>query len=247
MRLKKRYGQHLLTSSGVAKKILEVAELREEDVVVEIGPGTGSLTKEILKAPIKELHCLEIDPEMIEELKKFKDDRLRLHQVDASRFDYCKLGQSLKLLGNLPYNVASLIIENTVFCNRCVKLAVFMVQKEVAEKLIEGSSWLGCFVKTFFQVSYIMTVPSRFFLPPPKVQSAVIKLVRGEKVDINLQEYKEFLIRLFSFKRKTLRNKFSEDLLKEASIEPSRRAEELSLDEIKKLFSSFSKSPSSLP
>ncbi len=237
MRLKKHYGQHLLLSTGVVKKILEVAELEDGDIVVEIGPGTGSLTKEILKTSIKELHCIEIDPEMINELRKLEDERLIIHHADASEFDYCQLGEQIKLLGNLPYNVTSLIIERTVFCHHCIKLAVFMVQKEVAEKLIKGSSWLGCFLKTFFQIHYVMTVPPRFFLPPPKVQSAVIKLIKNqEKAQIDLKKYKTFLTTLFSFKRKILRNKFPEDMLKKASIDPSKRAEELSLEEIQRLF-----------
>jgi 16S rRNA (adenine1518-N6/adenine1519-N6)-dimethyltransferase len=180
LRLKKFYGQHLLVSPGILKRIVEFARLNAEDVVVEIGPGTGNLTKEILKEPIKELHCLEIDKDMIEELKKLQDPRLKLYQTDASEFDYCLLGNSLKLLGNLPYNSASLILERTVLSHRCVALAVFMVQKEVAQKLVKGLSWLGVFVKTFFETEYLMTVPPRFFLPPPKVQSAVIRLTKKE-------------------------------------------------------------------
>lgn len=240
MRLKKRYGQHLLVSPGVAKKILDVAELNEGDVVVEIGPGTGSLTKEILKTSVKEIHCIEIDPDMIKELKKLEDKRLKIYHADASEFNYCKIGNQIKILGNLPYNMATLIIERTVFCHNCINLAVFMVQKEVAEKLIEGTSWLGCFLKTFFQITYVMTVPPRFFLPPPKVQSAVIKLVRKEeKLNIDLKTYKAFLTKLFSFKRKTLRNKFPEDILKKAFIDPSKRVEELSLEEIQRLFFAY--------
>ena len=248
MRLKKHYGQHLLVSSGVLKKILEEAQLTSGDTVVEIGPGTGNLTREILKTPIRELHCLEIDPQMIEEVKKIQDQRLKVYNADASEFDYCKFGSSLKLLGNLPYNVASLILENTVFCHGCVVLAVFMVQKEVAEKLTEGSSWLGCFLKTFFHISYVMTVPPRFFIPPPKVQSAVIKLIRKEDQEIDPKSYKEFLTTLFSFKRKTLKNKFPEDLLMQAGLDPKKRAEQLSLEEIKKLYWVISsKSPYPLP
>jgi 16S rRNA (adenine1518-N6/adenine1519-N6)-dimethyltransferase len=99
LRLKKFYGQHLLVSPGVLKRIVEFARLGAEDVVVEIGPGTGNLTKEILKEPIKELHCLEIDKDMIEELKKFQDKRLKLYHTDASEFDYCLLGNSCKAFG----------------------------------------------------------------------------------------------------------------------------------------------------
>ena len=101
-------------SPGILKRIVEFARLNAEEVAVEIGPGTGNLTKEILKEPIKELHCLEIDKDMIEELKKIQDPRLKIYHTDASEFDYCLLGNSLKLLGNLPYNSASLIIERKI-------------------------------------------------------------------------------------------------------------------------------------
>jgi 16S rRNA (adenine1518-N6/adenine1519-N6)-dimethyltransferase len=237
LRLKKFYGQHLLVSPRVLKRIVEFACLNAEDVVVEIGPGTGNLTKEILKEPIKELHCLEIDKDMIEELKKLQDPRLKIYHTDASEFDYCLLGNSLKLLGNLPYNSASLILERTVLSHRCVAMAVFMVQKEVAQKLVKGLSWLGVFVKTFFEAEYLMTVPPRFFLPPPKVQSAVIRLTKKEPTpEIEPKEYKAFLTKLFSFRRKALKNKLPEELLRRASIDPQSRVEGLSLEEIQRLY-----------
>ncbi len=238
LRLKKFYGQHLLVAPGILKRIVEFAQLEVGDTVMEIGPGTGNLTREILSKPIKELHCLEIDKEMIEELKKIQDERLRLHHTDASHFDYCTLGDSLKLLGNLPYNSASLILERTVLSHRCVATAVFMVQKEVAQKVIKGQSWLGVFVNTFFETEYLMTVPPRFFLPPPKVQSAVIRLKSKEpEPKIEPEDYKTFLTSLFSFRRKVLKNKIPEELLQKAQIDPKRRVEELSLEEVQRLYS----------
>ncbi len=238
MRLKKSYGQHLLVSSGVIEALVKHAEIKPDNVVVEIGPGTGNLTRELLKTPLKKLYLLEIDPQMIEELKKIKDSRVVILQEDATKFDFCSLGGELKLVGNLPYNVGSLIVENTVFHKDCVPFALYMLQKEVAEKLLKGPSWLSTFLRTFYHVEYIMSVPARFFIPPPKVQSGVIKLIRKEDAPAieDLKDYKSFLVKLYSMRRKALKKKLREELLKTAGIDPLARIEQLSISQILLLY-----------
>ncbi len=238
MRLKKRYGQHLLISPGVISKIVEFAQLEDGDTVVEIGPGTGNLTKEILKKPIKALHVIEVDEEMISFIvERIKDDRLVIHRGEAQSFNLCSLGDELKVLGNLPYNVASLILENLVFHKDCMPLAVLTVQKEVAEKIQKGPSWLSTFVRTFYRVEYMMSIPPRFFLPPPKVDSAVIRLSSlSHQPSFDLKDYKAFLTKLYSNRRKALKNKMDKKTLLRAGIDPMRRAEELSLDEVMRLY-----------
>jgi len=244
-RLKKSFGQHLLVSEGVLSKIAKELEIKEGEVVVEVGGGTGNLTRVLLRHPLGKLYALELDEEMVEELKKIQDERLEVIKADATDFPFCSLGESLKVVGNLPYNVASLIVENTVYNKDCIPLAVYMVQKEVAEKL-EGkkdTGWLSVFVRTFYDVEYLMSVPARFFVPPPKVTSAVIKLKRNEKLKVeNLKEYKEFLIRLFENRRKVLRKKIDQGLLEKAGINPEARVEELKLEDFFKLYE-LSKEP----
>ena len=244
-RLKKSFGQHLLVSEGVLSKIAKELEIKEGEVVVEVGGGTGNLTRVLLRHPLGKLYALELDEEMVEELKKIQDERLEVIKADATEFPFCNLGESLKVVGNLPYNVASLIVENTVYNKDCIPLAVYMVQKEVAEKL-EGkkdTGWLSVFVRTFYDVEYLMSVPARFFVPPPKVTSAVIKLKRNEKLEVeNLKEYKEFLIRLFENRRKVLRKKIDQRLLEKAGINPEARVEELKLEDFFKLYE-LSKEP----
>ncbi|SNZ11295.1 16S rRNA (adenine(1518)-N(6)/adenine(1519)-N(6))-dimethyltransferase RsmA [Hydrogenobacter hydrogenophilus] len=238
MRLKKSYGQHLLVSSGVIEALVKQAEIKPDNVVVEIGPGTGNLTRELLKTHLKKLYLLEIDPQMIEELKKIKDSRVVILQEDATKFDFCSLGEELKLVGNLPYNVGSLIVENTVFHKECVPFALYMLQKEVAEKLLKGPSWLSTFLRTFYHVEYVMSVPARFFIPPPKVQSGVIKLIRKEDAPAieDLKDYKSFLVKLYSMRRKALKKKLREELLKTAGIDPLTRIEQLSISQILLLY-----------
>ncbi|MFN7064651.1 MAG: 16S rRNA (adenine(1518)-N(6)/adenine(1519)-N(6))-dimethyltransferase RsmA [Aquificaceae bacterium] len=238
MRLKKHLGQHLLIAQGVLERIAQFIDPKEGEILVEIGPGTGNLTKKLLPYPFKELHLLEIDPDMIEELKKsIEDKRIFLHRADAVSFDLCSLGDKIKVFGNLPYKVGSLILENTIFHHSCVPQAIYMLQKEVAEKIQRGPSWLSTFVRSFYRVEYLMSLPSRFFHPKPKVQSALIRLLRRENPPkLDLRDYKGFLTELHTMKRKALRNKLPEGLLIELSIDPMLRIEALDPDKILLLY-----------
>lgn len=142
---------------------------------------------------------------MIKYLKNLiKDERVIFINADATNFDFSSLKErNLKLIGNLPYNVASLIIENTVMYKNYIPYAFYMVQKEVAERLIDEKSWLSIFVKTFYEIKYLMSIPAKFFIPPPKVISAFIKLERKDfKKSFNLKEYKNFLTKLFPKKER---------------------------------------------
>ena len=243
--LKKRFAQHLLIGSGILQKLVDLAEIKPKETVVEIGPGTGNLTKKLLNTPLKKLFLIEIDPEMIEHLKNIiKDERVVFINADATKFDFSLLKErNLKLIGNLPYNVASLIIENTVMHKNYIPCAFYMVQKEVAERLIDEKSWLSIFVKTFYEIKYLMSIPAKFFIPPPKVISAFIKLERKDfKESFNLKEYKNFLTKLFSQKRKMIKHKIDETYLKKSGISGEKRVEEFELKDFLSLYSVFLKS-----
>lgn len=242
--LKKRFAQHLLISSGILQKLVELAEIQSGETVVEIGPGTGNLTKKLLNTPLKKLYLIEIDPQMVEHLKKnIKDERVIIINADATKFDFSSLKEKkLKLIGNLPYNVASLIIENTVMHKDLIPYAFYMVQKEVAERLISEKSWLSIFVKTFYEIEYLMSIPARFFIPPPKVVSAFIKFKNKNFKEISdLKDYKSFLTKLFSQKRKMLKHKIDISFLEEAGISGEKRVEELKLKDFLSLYFSFQK------
>jgi len=239
---KKNLGQHFLRSKGVIEKIAESLKISPEDTVVEIGPGTGALTEELIKRNPRKLILLEIDKELIPLLEeKFgKNPNVEIVNTDATEVDFCNLGRNLKLVGNLPYNVGSLIVLNTVYAKDCLNRAVYMLQKEVAEKLTlkdNKPSWLGIFLNTFFDTDYLMSVPARFFNPPPKVTSAVISIKpKNEQPNFNLDNYRNFLERLFSERRKMLRKKIPEEVLLQAGIKPTARVEELTLEDFIKLY-----------
>ncbi|MFN3567477.1 MAG: 16S rRNA (adenine(1518)-N(6)/adenine(1519)-N(6))-dimethyltransferase RsmA [Caldimicrobium sp.] len=239
IKLKKKFGQHLLISSGILSEIAKRVKIKEGEILLEIGPGLGHLTRELLKYPLQKLYLLEIDKEMIAFLREnLKDERVIFLEGDATSFDYSTLKiSSFKLVGNLPYNVASLIVENIVLHHSYIPFALLMVQKEVAEKWIKGGSWLSIFIKTFYDIKYLMTIPPRFFRPPPKVNSALLEFTQNVKAEIsNLALYKKFLTHLFEGKRKMLRKKFPENLLAKIGIESQKRVDELSFNEIITLF-----------
>ena len=242
VRPKKYFGQHFLKSKGVVERIADALEITPEDTVIEIGPGTGVLTEELLKRSPKRLIALEVDKELIPLLEeKFKDyPNFELLNLDATKVDFCKFGENLKVVGNLPYNVASLIVLNTIYSKDCIDRAVFMVQKEVAERLTlkhKKPSWLGILLNTYFDTEYLMSVPPRFFNPPPKVVSAVIRLKPKKKQpNIEPQEFKKFLEKLFAERRKMLKKKLPEEVLRKANIEPTKRVEELKLEDFIRLY-----------
>ncbi len=243
---KKRFGQHLLISEGVISKIVDAIEVSSDDIIVEIGVGTGQLTKEILRRNPKKLYGIEIDetayPIIEESFKNYNNFTLiKKDFFDVNLYDLAD-NQKIKLVGNLPYNVSSLILVNSVFYIDIIERNVFMLQKEVAEKLIakpksKSFTFLSVFIQTFYNVEYIMSVPARFFHPPPKVTSAVVRMFPKENIpDVDKKEFKNFVSTLFSNRRKMIRSKLDENLLKKANIEPKLRVEDLKIEDFLKLY-----------
>ncbi len=245
---KKKFGQHLLISEGVIQKIVDVIDVKENDIIVEIGVGTGQLTEEILKRNPRILYGIEIDetayPIIEERFKDYKNFILIKEDFFDVNLRELTNGEKIKLVGNLPYNVSSLILINTAFYIDILYFSVFMVQKEVAEKLIakpktKNYTFLSVFIQTFFNVEYIMSVPARFFKPPPKITSAVVKLTPKQELPVSLEEmkrYKNFISKLFSNKRKMLRTKIDREILQQARIPETARVEELTLEDFLNLY-----------
>lgn len=243
---KKQFGQHLLISKDITKKIVDVLEINKEDIVIEIGVGTGNLTQEILNKNPKMLYGIEIDktayPIIEDKFKSYENFKLIKSDFFDVNIEDLIDTDKVKLTGNLPYNVASNILVKTVFILDKIKFCVFMIQKEVAEKLIakpktKNYTFLSVFLQTFFDIEYIMSVPARFFLPPPKVVSAVIKLKPKKNVPINEPyKYKQFLSAIFQNRRKMLRSKLDIHILENANIHPEKRVEELTLEQIIHLY-----------
>ena len=246
-RTKKRLGQHLLISKGVINKIVDFIQ-PEGEVIVEIGVGTGQLTEAILERNPYILYGIEVDetvyPLVEERLAKYSNFILIKKDYFDVNIRELVDNKNFKLVGNLPYNVASLIIIDSVNYMDILKYSVFMVQKEVAEKLIseprnKNYTFMTVFIQTFFDVEYLMSVPARFFSPPPKVISAVIKLTPKEDIPISMEEiedYKKFVSKLFANKRKMLRSKIDKIVLEKSGINDTVRVDELSLEDFIKMY-----------
>ncbi|MEK9612449.1 MAG: 16S rRNA (adenine(1518)-N(6)/adenine(1519)-N(6))-dimethyltransferase RsmA [Flavobacteriaceae bacterium] len=231
IRAKKKLGQHFLTDRSIAKKIADLIDDSATNLVLEIGPGMGVLTQFLIpKSP--SLHLIEIDKESIEYLKnKYTELEISILEGDFLKLDIKKIfdKQSLSIIGNFPYNISSQIVFKTLEHRNQIPFFAGMFQKEVAERICEppGSKKYGILsvlTQLFYGTTYLFTVPPSVFNPPPKVDSAVLKMVRKENFVLDCDEVLLYKIIKLSFqqRRKTLRNSLKTlnipDILREDTI-----------------------------
>lgn len=237
-------GQHFLKDKNIALRIVE-SLLLEKGVnhVVEIGPGTGVLTQHLLNNPDIDLQVVEIDRESVAYLNEhYPNLKDRIVSRDFLELELDKLfADNLIIIGNFPYNISSQIFFRILDHRNQIAQVVCMIQKEVADRIAEkeGSKTYGILsvlLQTFYDIEYLFKVPPGVFFPPPKVMSAVIRLVRNQrdKLDCDESLYKKVVKQAFQNRRKTLRN-----ALKSLNLPTSiykldimdKRAEQLSVDQ----------------
>ena len=243
VRAKKALGQHFLTDQSIAMKIVDSLSRSEIRGVLEIGPGMGVLTQYLLKRDDLELKLVELDGESVEYLlTHFPGMQGKLYQADYLKLDIHTLfsGQ-YRVIGNFPYNISSQIFFKILEDKDRVPEVVCMIQKEVAERIAEkpGSKTYGILsvlLQAWYDIDYIVSVGSGAFCPPPKVQSAVIRLRRNSRRSLGCDEklFKTVVKTAFNQRRKTLRNALK-PLLNESidSSDPvfDLRAERLSVED----------------
>ena len=244
---KKELGQHWLRDPEILAEIAEVAELGRGDVVLEIGPGLGTLTSRLL-ARAQRVVAVEFDADLAGKLPgQFPGKNLDVINEDILQFDLNQLPKGYKVVANVPYYITSKIIEKLMTAENKPSLAVLLVQKEVAERIAAGPgemSILAVGVQLFAQVELDIEVPRQFFTPPPKVDSQVVVLRTRTEPLVTPEDHKDFFRVVkagFSAKRKKLRSSLSgglniskdvaEQLLKTANISPDARAEDLAIDD----------------
>ena len=227
---KKYLGQHFLNDENIARKVVDSLSLSNYLNVLEIGPGTGVLTKYLIKKNIN-LKLIEIDNESVEFLKSelFIDPSIILEH-DFLKLDLSNVfSENFAIIGNFPYNISTQIIFKVLENKNNIPELIGMFQKEVAERICEkkGSKKYGILsvlTQSYFDTQYLFSVPASVFTPPPKVISAVIRLVRKEQININYNEKLFFKVVKLSFqqRRKTLRNSLKSfnlsDILREDAI-----------------------------
>ena len=231
-----------MRDQNIAQKIVEGLSPEPGETVIEIGPGTGVLTQFLLEKDI-DLLALDVDKESIDYLEAaYPEHRGRFRQQDFLRMDLREIkSPHFRVIGNLPYNISSQIFFRIYDERQRVSEAVCMIQKEVADRLAAGHGSktygiLSVLLQAFFKVEILFTVPPHVFEPPPKVQSAVLRLTRNETQSLSCDEklFKRVVKEGFGKRRKTLRNALK-NLNLPASVQSDtdfdRRAEQLSVEE----------------
>lgn len=237
---KKHLGQHFLRDTRICEQITNLIHANPDDSLIEIGPGEGVLTQ-FLTEKFNKLLLIEIDPEAVHYLqKRFAKRDIQIIHRDILTFDISgQLAKDSHFVGNLPYNISSPIFFLLLDHLSYVKEGVFMIQQEVAERICAnpGSKTFGILsvlLGAYFHLDLAFTVPPSVFYPPPKVNSAVIRMARKEQLpDISFKQLKRVVKIAFQQRRKTLRN-----ALKSLHFQPfegmenlmTKRAEALSVD-----------------
>ena len=212
---KKHLGQHFLTDLGISKDICDALTSDITPSTIEVGPGTGVLTQFLLQRKDISLKVAEIDGESIEYLKQnYKQLEEQNILGDFIKIDLGAItGDKLNVIGNFPYNISSLIFFKILENRDVVSQCVCMIQQEVAARIAEppGKKLYGILsvlLQAFYDIEYLFTVEPHVFNPPPKVKSAVIRLVRNKREGLNCDEKLFFKVvkGTFNQRRKTIRN-----------------------------------------
>jgi len=259
-RAKKGLGQHFLVDRGVLEKIISAAELEPSDTVIEVGPGLGVLTGELVKKAANVI-AIEADSKLASSLQKTfsKIPQLTVLNADVLEIDpgeiFAKERQSYKVVANLPYYIAAPILRHFLEASLKPSLMVVMVQKEVGQSIVAAPgdmSILGISVQLYGKPTIVDYVPAQSFYPQPKVDSAIVRIDVYPKPAVEVRDiagFFEIVKAGFSAPRKQIRNSLAlglqvtsaevVELLGQAGIEPQRRPETLSLEEWAKLHRAF--------
>lgn len=243
---KKRFGQNFLTDQGVINSLVEAIAPQTADLMVEIGPGLGALTKPLLQK-LKQLHVVEVDRDIIAWMQAeyakptYAQSNIRIHNADALKFDFSSLGQGLRVTGNLPYNISTPILFHLLANVSHITDMHFMLQKEVVERMVAQASTpaygrLSVMLQYRLQMDYLITVPPGAFEPAPKVESAFVRCVPHATLPFIAKDeavFAKVVLAAFSQRRKTLRNTLKGLLADEGfsalNIDSQQRAENLSV------------------
>lgn len=244
-RPRKRFGQNFLHDRGIIQRIVQAIAPQQGDNLVEIGPGQGAITTELLPL-LGRMHAIELDRDLLGPLA----DRcatlgdLRLHNSDALKFDFSNLvepGRPLRVVGNLPYNISTPLLFHLLDQAAHIRDMHFMLQKEVVERMAAepgGKSYgrLSVMLQARSRVTPLFNIGPGAFTPPPKVDSAFVRLQPWDPSPYSIAAWPVFSLlvaRAFSQRRKTLRNSLREslsaDAIEVAGIDPGSRAERLSV------------------
>jgi 16S rRNA (adenine1518-N6/adenine1519-N6)-dimethyltransferase len=240
---KKRFGQHFLTDRHYIDRIVNAIAPKPADVMVEIGPGPGALTGPLVER-LDHLHAVEIDRDLAAALRtRYLAGKFTLHESDVLEFDFSQLGNRFRAVGNLPYNISTPFLFHLAQYAEQLIDATFMLQKEVVDRMVaapdtEAYGRLSVMLQYRFHMKRLFDVPPGAFTPPPKVDSAIVRMIPLAADRPQARDHNRFAAMVtagFGQRRKTLTNTLKPFLtateILSAGIDPKRRAETLSVAE----------------
>mgnify|MGYP006295509305 FL=1 len=247
---RKRFGQNFLEDSSVIDRIVGAVAPARGDRMVEIGPGLGALTRPLLER-VDRLDVVELDRDLAATLgeRLGHPAGLTIHTADALEFDFSSLAEAgpIRVVGNLPYNISTPLLFHLLDQADSIRDMHFMLQREVVDRICAepgGKTWgrLGVMTQLRAEATRLFTVPPGAFRPPPKVDSAIVRIVPRALSDAEraaLPRLEGVVRAAFAQRRKTLRNTLKglldAETIEAAGIDPARRAETLTLDEFRRL------------
>jgi 16S rRNA (adenine1518-N6/adenine1519-N6)-dimethyltransferase len=236
---RKRFGQNFLVDESVVAAIIAAMPLGRSDLVVEIGPGLGALTRPLL-ALVDELHVIEIDRDLAIDLQR-KQPRLTVHTCDALDFDFAQFNKEIRVVGNLPYNISTPLLFHLESFSARIRDIHVMLQKEIVDRMAapptdSDYSRLSVMLQYRFTVEKLLSVGPEAFAPQPQVESAVIRLTPRHPLPWPAHDemlFARIVAAAFGQRRKTLRNSLKSYLtaldFMTLGIDPQARAQELSV------------------
>ncbi len=249
---RKRFGQNFLQDQGVISDIISCINPQPADAMIEIGPGLAALTEPLL-AKLDVLHAVEIDRDIVAKLSgRFAPGKLVIHNADALKFDFGQLaaqiapGRQVRLVGNLPYNISTPLLFHLASYASLISDCHFMLQNEVVLRMVAEPACadygrLSVMLQYHFHMEKLLDVPPEAFFPPPKVDSAIVRMIpRPFPTPVrNLDALEKLVAQAFAQRRKTLRNNLKgivDDALFDATgINAGDRAENLSVHDYVRL------------
>lgn len=255
-RPRKRFGQNFLNDQAIIQQILSLPNFDAADTVIEIGPGQGALTRYLQKF-LHHLTAIEIDRDLCDALHQdlSPKGKLEIINADAMTLDYSRFGTSLRIIGNLPYNISTPLLLHLLDFVDSIRDMHFMLQKEVVDRIAASPGnkqygRLSIMVQYFCQAEWLFDVPPDAFFPKPKVNSAVVRLTPYKEkkyAEINRPFFEALVAKAFSMRRKTLANNLkgliTAQQLESLALEPSWRPEQLSIEHYVRLSNFLDKKP----
>jgi 16S rRNA (adenine1518-N6/adenine1519-N6)-dimethyltransferase len=244
---RKRFGQNFLTDDVVLYDIIRAIDPRPDDTMVEIGPGLAAMTRLLLQS-LNHLHVVELDRDLVARLKKsFDPKHLTVHEGDALQFDFASIpvqgreaGRKLRVVGNLPYNISSPLLFHLADIAPHVQDQHFMLQKEVVERMVAepgGKAYgrLSVMLQWRYNMELLFVVPPTAFDPPPRVDSAIVRMIPlAQPLVCDQATLEQVVAKAFSQRRKVIRNclagMFTENDRIDAGVDPQARPETVSVE-----------------